>query len=177
MGRKLQRRTVYAATIIALLALVGGFAMAASFSTTTLTATQGGTTTTLTNTAWAGSSVSAVFTTNGAGCTGSPVSVTSATAVSAYVNVGSVSGACALGDFAEEIVFTATVPQGTSVLTDTFTIYSDSSYSTGQATLTVAVTESGTGTYVAELDLYSDYGSTTPPASISALNVVVNGQL
>lgn len=147
-----------------------------TFTTTSLTSVQGGTSTTLTNSAWTAQSVNSVFTTNTGGCTATVGVTTGTPTANAYVNVGGAGGACAENDFAEEIIYTApSVPTGSAVLTDTFTIYSDSSVFNGQATLTVTVTEAGTS-YSPTLNVFVDYGSAVPPSSITSLDVIVNGQ-
>jgi hypothetical protein len=183
MGLKLRRRSVYVATIVAMLAMVGGLALAFTFSSTALSSTQGGTSTTITNSLWIGQKFAATW---------EPATVTCGAAVGPITSTASATGVvdaslggsgtpCTSGNFVEQIEYQAAVPSlgagGPTTLTDTFTVYTDSSAGVGTTSIQVSVTEP-TGTdvgYTATFLLNVDYGSSAPPSSITALNVVVNG--
>ena len=177
---KVRRRTVYVATIAAMLALVGGFAMAATFSSTTVSQNQNGFSTSMGSTIWA--AVAPTLTTQPSptttSCTSATIAITTATTATAFVGVES-TASCTTNDFTEEVHFSYSVPAGSATLSDTFEVYSTAtlagatSATTAVGSVTVTVTET-TSAYTATFDLYIDYGA-NPPASISSLSVVVSG--
>lgn len=176
MGLKLRQRSVYVATIVAILALVGGFALATAFSTQSVSSTQGAVGTTVSDSAWIAGTLTNGWA--GAACTTTTQATTSsATTATAYFSAttsSQVSGDCATGGYTEELVFTAPVSASQALATDTFTVYSTSSAGSGIVN-TVSVSVSGaSGGYTATLDLYVDYGA-TGPSSITVLNVAING--
>ena len=177
---KVRRRTVYVATIAAMLALVGGFAMATTLSSTSVSQNQNVFSTSTGNTIWA--AVAPTLTTQPSptttSCTSTTVAITTSTAADAFVGVES-TPACATNDFTEEVHFSYSVQTGSATLSDTFEVYSTatlagaSSATTVVGSVTVTVTET-TSIYTATFDLYIDYGA-NPPASIGSLSVVVSG--
>ena len=182
MRRRLTRRTTYIVTMVAILAVAGGFAVASlTLGSNTVASTQGSTESTLSATAWSAQSITNGL--NGGSCVasgGAGTTITSTTTVTAIVP--GTSSACASGDISETIVYTATVPAGTSgtTLTDTFKLYSDACSGSGciaastTYSITETVTESGTQ-YTATFDFVVDYGTTTGPVTISGLSVAING--
>lgn len=176
LNSRTKRRMLYAGTMVAVLAMVGGFAMASiTLGNTSITSTQGGNGTTLSASAWTASKIYSGY--NGTSACGTAVSITSATAASGYV--AGTSSACASGDLTEEIVYSASVPAGTSgtVLKDTFEVYSSTGATPALVTnpISISVTESGTA-YTATVDLIVDYG-TTSSIQIDSLSVSINGAL
>ncbi len=187
--RTIRRVQVYAGTIVAMLAMVGGFALAA-WTLGTVTSNQGGYTTSLSGTIWAAETTgnpaltSAPVPAADAPCvtTASFAPTAGATTAAAAASVGVATGnTCTANDVGEKFTFAISVTTSlcTTACSDTFYFYSTSSAATGQQaqSVTVSVTsESGTGSvaYTATLTAYVDYGATAP-SSITVLQVVVAG--
>lgn len=180
MGFKLRRRSVYVGTVVALIAMIGGLALASiTLNSTLLSSTQGSTSTSLTATAWTPGTVTEGNV--GTATCGTTVAITNAVPASAYV--AGTSGACGVGHITETITYTATVPVGVAatVLSDTFTLYSSACSGAACApastvsSITITVTENGATTYTANLSFVIDYGSVAGPVTISSISVSING--
>lgn len=176
MGLKVSRRVVYAGTIVAMVAMIGGLALAASgFGTISTTgAGQNGYTGATAGTVWAGAvslqgvgglAAQTPCVSSGTGSTITNGAGTGATDTLYYYGTGA--GACAQNDFYEEFIFSPATPvTGTS--TDTFTLYSDVSGAYVQFSLTV---NPGAGGSIGHLDVWVDYtigGEPTIPGSVGA---------
>lgn len=193
MSRRIRQRTIYAATAVAVLALVSGFAIA-SITTFTFqtTAAQGYGTVAPTTTSYACQpvcvSATEIPTTVGANspCANTPAAATvtgsAPASITIFVNWNG-GTTCSGLDFAEEFSFTATVSTNQGCLsvtggcTDTFTVNTEqatgaSISQAGVAAFTGSPPLSGSGTV--NVNLYVDYGVTTPPA-FTSLSVSVNG--
>ncbi len=175
MTLKISRRVVYTGTIVAMVALIGGLALAAApfGNISTTGANQNGYTGATAGTVWAGSvslqgvsglAAQSPCVASGMGSTIPNTGGTGAT-VTLYYN-GTGAGACAQNNFYEEFIFTPTVAVvGTA--TDTFTLYSDVSGAYVQFSLIV---DAGGGS-VGHLDVWVDYtisGEPTIPGSVGA---------
>lgn len=171
MRKSLQRKTVYGVTIIAMLAVAGGFALASTGFNFAPTSTQGqnGYSVTTGPTIWTFASATASVDPNNA-CSASPQAITIVTPgtspAAAVISVAVASGgACANTNLAEEFAFSGTVI--TASTSDIFTVFSyTATTEAGCATPTASantmtVTTSGgsaTATTVTA-DLWVDYGS------------------
>lgn len=203
MGGRIRQRTIYAATAVAVLTLVTGFAIASitNFNLTTSAQGSGSVTTTGTNYQCASptclQSTIMSGSTTAAACINAPTattfSSTSLTTVNIVVNVASTGANCAGGDFAEEFSFVSSFTVGTNAPTcfttaaatcsDNFLVSSVIGTSATNAEVgTVAFTQSTTspvtsGTTISvNVSLYVDYGVTANPTpGVSSVSVVVNG--
>jgi hypothetical protein len=169
-----QRRVLYLLTAVAMVGLTAGFVLAAGLTSTTVTQTAS-------LYSVSTSAVPAFPTSPNISVSATPASVSSCSSSSvALTNGGSVnlylgasgSVTCTTGDFAEE--FTATSTATAAAGSYTFTIYTSygSGPTTGSAsgTVTIASTLSSAGT----VNVYVDYGSSSPPAAgVSALSLVI----
>lgn len=183
---KLGRRTIYAMTIVTILAVSGGYAAAAVFTQTTVTQHSEGYNVVNTGTAdWpTAPTVQYVNIPGSVACGSSGTTTGTATAATFYMlqNTSTGNTGCAAGDFGEQFTFTS-LASITSVGSDTFT-FSANWYGTyngpGTAnpmlysttvtfTLTVA-TGSTSQTAIFDLD-FAQYGS----IDITALSMVVSG--
>jgi hypothetical protein len=178
MKLKLSRKSIYVGTIVAMLAMVAGIALAASpFGSITSTGGSNGYSGTVSGTIWAGTvtvtsvvpgAAEAPCSASGAGTSVTPSSVGQTVNLYYY---GSGAGVCAANDLYEEFVFTPTAAvtgSGAGQL-DTFTIYSDVPTAYVQVPLTV--TSSGSNT-ITHLDIWVDYtigGISTVPGSVGVL--------
>jgi hypothetical protein len=189
MGLKLRQRSVYLGTIVAVLALIGGFAMATALSGITGPASvsqNAGTIVTTTNTMFAGSvSVNLV---QAALASSSLCDVSVAwpssppsTPLAVYVTGTNacISGAGAT-DWFEEVSWAAvTVPAPSSTVTDTFYITTAGGASPNTVTFTVT-TPSGAAGGTGALNVYLDVGPTVTggnvqsPTAYTGISISVN---
>ena len=189
MSGRVGRKTVYIGTVVGVLALVAGFAMAAVFTSQTVTSNQNGFNASTGNTVWSGAAVTLGPGTSTNACDATPAAnpVSSPASGSLSVTLGSsasktfyygMTGSCSSSDFAEEWSFTMSVSTAATDA-DTFTIFSTwtqvSTPASAVAADTITMIASGTGTSSVTLNLVVDIGSNVSPASISSLNVVVSG--
>lgn len=195
---RIKRRTVYVGTVVAILAMVGGFALATLTTSTISNTGQNGYVTSSGNTIWTGTP-SLAPSSDASACTTSVVvgfSTTSGTTgltatQSAYV--AGTSAGCNVasgGDFAEKftlvtgsalVTCTGSASPCTSTQSDTFYTYANAgtliennvvvTYTFTGATVCASPGCTGTAT----LDLYVDFGTANPPASLPTLYVVVQG--
>ncbi|HEV2316933.1 MAG TPA: hypothetical protein VGV89_05095 [Thermoplasmata archaeon] len=173
---KWSRKTLYVATVIAMVGSTLGLVGAAVLSSTAVNESanfyQGGN-----NGANGYSSPALKVATTPAAistCSTSPVT-DSTSAGTATVVVSSTSGSttCTTGDFAEEFTlsFSATITTQSNVLTATTQIGAGT-VQTNSVTLTLGTGTSGT--FTATVDVYVDYGAVNPPAGgITTLDLVV----
>jgi hypothetical protein len=170
MTMSLRRKTVYAGTLIGMLAVVAGFAMAAGgvFGPIGGSTAQNGWTTTTTGTPWAGTVGVTPYVSSGTqSCTTTPYTASSGTP-SIYIT-GDSAGASlrcgSAGDFYEEFLFTPTtaVPLSTQ---DNFL------FSSNLGSTLISITTSA-GATATTLTVFVDYtttgGAQTIPTSLSVL--------
>ena len=185
MRGSIRRRTVYAGTIVAMLALAGGFALASTFVfNSTASQGQNGYSIQTAATNWTFSSATASVNPNSACSTSGSITITtpgvspSATSVSIP---GASGGTCATTHFAEEYAFSGTISAAST--SDLYTVISV--IATGSNTCTsgavseantITITTSGgsaTSTTVT-LDLWVDYGPATT-TSVCDVNIAISG--
>ena len=192
---RIRRRTIYIASVVSILALVGGFALAAMFTTTTISQNQNGFNTQMGATKWAATTPTLGVGTSAGTCSATTANTASApatlTAIAAPAT-GSVSSTayygvtntCVATDFAEVITFSLTIASGTAAgtySTDTFIVYTTWTQTSTAATAVVAGTVSVTlaaatsAAVTVTFNVVVDYGSNSPPASLTNLGVVVTG--
>lgn len=188
---RVRRRTVYVGSVVAIVALVGGFALASmAFASFSNPSNQNGFTTTLGNTIWgtaantptqtlqSGQIATATTTT----CTqASPAALTASTPENLYIS-GTTSGNCVAGtsgNFAEEVTFTLTAPAACSgncpAGTDEFSVYysqtvsSSTSTPLGQVWVSIA---SSTASQTFTVNVLIDSGQ-VPGTSVTVNDVTV----
>jgi hypothetical protein len=180
MRFKMRRKSVYVATIVAILAMVGGFAVATlfnGFGTSTVTNTNAGT---------VGSSVGDTIYHNGFS-----VTLASSSAAGGACQSGSIAGSAPVGGVETDHIFVAgaaaNCPSGTSEWYEEFSFSSVSvataavdtfTYATsGGTSTTTSFTLTLSGTETSEsLTVFVDDGPTsTTPVAITSLTVVVTG--
>jgi hypothetical protein len=168
MKLKLRRRSVYVGTVVALIAMLSGFALAASLGSIGGSTGQSGYSTTITASAWAGTvTITPVPDSAQSGCSSGTLS---GATPSYYTAAASGVDQCVAGDFYEELSFTPTtaVPLSTSAK---FSVYADAADSAYDVTVTLVTQASGTTTSLA---LYVDFtSSTTGPDIPTSITVVV----
>ena len=176
---KLGQRTIYAMTIVTILAVAGGYAAAAAFSQGTVYQHSEGYTVVNQNTTdWpTAPTVQYVNIPGSVSCGTSGPTTGTATAATFFVlqNTSAHNSGCHAGDFGEQFSF-ASLASITAAGSDTFTFsanwggtYGGSYSTTVTFTLTVA-TGSTSQTAIFDLD-FAQYGS----INITALSVVVSG--
>ena len=195
MGKRIRQRTVYAATIVAVLSLVAGFAIA-SITTFNLSPTSqgsGSTNTAATAYTCATTCLQSTLTTGSttaAACTNSPTASTVTGSSPTYtitLTVASSGTTCKGGDFAEEFSFTSnfvvTSAPGCFVTSppcsDAFLVSSVVSGSASNAELgTAAFSENTitppTGSVTIDVNVVVDYGAGANPG-ITSISLVANG--
>ena len=187
MGLKLRRRSVYIGTIVAILAMIGGLALASLGNFSTVNSNQNTVSSTLGTTVWntATSALSPAFTTATVTCQTSPsFSGTAPTTQSGCISVAtnlaesSVSGS---NHFVEEFTFTLAVTTSTpsacvstAVCSDTFDTTFSTSTGNGAVSFTVTLTDPTLSTGSDILNIYLDFG-TSAPTSITVMYVVATG--
>ncbi|MCI4368044.1 MAG: hypothetical protein L3K09_00555 [Thermoplasmata archaeon] len=176
MEGKTKVRAVYAATIIAVAAMAGGFALAAVLSSTMVNQSAN---------FYEGGNTGA----NGYGSPAlkvavSPAAVASCTSTTQLVSVSGGTGivvlsnttgsaVCKTGDFAEEFTlsFSATVTTQTNTFTVT-SLVGGGTVMTNSGTVTVGTGASSA--FTATVDIFVDYGAVNPPpGGITTLDLVV----
>jgi hypothetical protein len=159
MRKMLQRKTIYGATIVAILLLVGGFAVANFINTITVNTTgqNTGTTSGAASTVWGSGAVtvSLKVATSSAACDVSP---TAATATPVYLIGGAACAASGSTEWYEEFVFPPVTYPAAGL--DTFYFYVVGGYS-GSASQTFTITGSGTDVTNMVLTVYLDMGPAT----------------
>ena len=191
---RIRRRTIYIASVVSILALVGGFALAAFTLSIAGQSTQGAGGVTVTGTAYAcGTTCISASTTTGsttaATCADAPtaVAITGTSPTDAItLQVASSGTTCKGGDFEEVFSFTssfaiASAPAcftTTTSCTDNFQVsYTQGTTATNAQLGTAAFTESGTAptsTVTVTVVVDVDFQSATPTA-ITNLAIVVSG--
>lgn len=180
MGLKLRRKSVYAATVVAMLALVGGLAVASIVNTFVITSTQGQNSgtfgTSAANTLFHnGGSISLQPAAVGGSCShtgtaGTPDAVAAAASTSVYiVGADPTTANCGTAtEYYEEIAFASVTWAGGS---DTFAVYTTAGTSSVEW-----FTVSGSYSGALSLDLFvSDGPNTATPLSITSIDIVVTG--
>lgn len=169
-----KRRTLYVATVVAILGLTGGFALAAGLTSTTVTQSAG-------LYSVSTSAVAAFPTAPTITVTATPASVSSCTpgaqtlANSVTVNLylpASAGVTCTTGDFAEEFSFTslATAAAGTYSFTQYTSYGAGPTSGSAVGSVTVAAVMSIPGA----VNIFVDYGTAAPPTNgIASLSLVV----
>lgn len=184
MGKALQRRTIYAATIVAILAMVGGFALAGAsflgFTSTSVNGNQG--VINVGNTIYSlGVNGSELIT--GAGGVGGACTAPSSSAtahevfVTAWFRGGP--GACTTTpDYIYQLNFTSANPVvGTSPFSDKFVISSEFgtaiTYTTDSVTVVCTLT---TETFCqADINIDTGVATTSPQPAVEAVDITVSG--
>jgi hypothetical protein len=181
-----QRRTIYGVTIVAILAVAGGFAIASSFVfAPTATQGQNGYSVQTGSTIWTFESAAATLDpvstcVKAVSATLSPPGPTPTSVLSDYIP-STASGACTVTDFAEEFNFSASVV--TASTADSFTVFSYTAASSAACTsapvasvdnATVA-TMGGEPTPATPLNfsLWVDFGPA--PVDICGVSIAVSG--
>lgn len=156
MRKTLQRRTIYAATIVTILAMVTGFAVASLTSTVSSTNQNGFTVTAPGDTMYSAAPTTALVWVQASACTSSGGTVapsSGATTANVYIT-GEVACQASSFDWFEEISFTSgTVP--TSGPSDVFSITVN-----GNSAISVTVTYAGltAGTSIVTTNIYYEVG-------------------
>lgn len=174
MSGMTKRRVLYVATAVALMGISGGFVLAATLSSTNVSQSAA--------LYSVSSAASAAFpTAPTASVTFTPASVSACSSSAATLASGgtanlylpaSASVTCSGYDFAELFTLSSSATAGAG--TYTFTVYTSygagptTGAAQGQVTISTALTSSGT------VNVYVDFGSTTPPATINSLSLVTN---
>jgi hypothetical protein len=179
VAKKVPGRLIYAATVVAILGMTGGFVLASVVSVTTTNETS------TTNQVAGGNSQLITSGTAGsiavspgnvpasvASCTSGATALTSGGAVSAYVSGTSGSTSCATGNWAEVY----TIVTGSTAPAANYQVQVTTQWGTGptlgENTLTFTV--ASTLTSAATITLYVDYGSPmAPTGGISTLQIVI----
>lgn len=189
MANMLGRRTVYIATIAGALALVAGFAMAAAFTSTSVSSGQNAFSASFGNTAWgAATGTLSPGYASGSSCAGTPTSSASTSITTSLGTAGTgtailgLNGTCNANDFTEEWTFTMTETSAVTSVTDTFTVYAIwggatpyTTYSEHVADAVTLAVSGSSGTSTITLNLIVDFGTNPAPGGIDGLNVVVTG--
>lgn len=176
MRKTLQRKTIYGATVLAILLLVGGFAVASFINTITVTSTgqNNGTISGTSNTVWGTGtvSVSLVVATSTASCDVSP---TAATSTVVYLIGGAACATSGSSEWWEEFVF-PTVTYPASPASDTFYFYVVGGAS-GSASQTFTVSGAGSAVSGMVLAVYLDMGpsSGNPSQITGGISFTVTG--
>jgi hypothetical protein len=178
-AKKVPGRLIYAATVVAILGMTGGFVLASVVTVTTTNQTSttnqvNGANSVLISSGTAGSIAVAPgnVPASVASCTSGSTALTSGNSASAYVSATSGSTSCATGNYAEvyTIVTGTTAPAGTYQVQ--VTTQWGSGPTLGENTLTFTI--GTTLTSAATITLYVDYGSAmAPTGGISTLQIVI----
>ncbi|HEV8049106.1 MAG TPA: hypothetical protein VGP88_00760 [Thermoplasmata archaeon] len=178
-AKKVPGRLIYAATVVAILGMTGGFVLASVVTVTTTNQTSttdqvNGANSVLISSGTAGSLAVAPGNVPAAvaSCSSGATALTSGGATSAYVSSTTGSTACSTGNFAEvyTIVTGSTAPAGTYQVE--ITTQWGSGPTIGDNTLTFTIASALTS--AATITLYVDYGSPmTPTGGISTLQIVI----
>ena len=175
--RLFQRKTIYGATVVAMLLLITGFAVASYVNVITVSSSSGqntGNSASTTNTVWGSGTVDVALVQATAGtCPTTSISATSTTKV--YLAAGSACGTSGANEWYEEFAFpSVNYVAGAS---DTFVFYVVGGYS-GAASQTFTITNSGTSAISAMvLDVYLDMGPATanPSQVTGSISFTVTG--
>lgn len=183
MGMAMRRRTIYAATIVAILAMTGGFVLAAGVGGWTVTNSGGANSgsTSVSGTIYAGAVTSTIYAATaapGSGCAASgPYSGSDASgagAVDVSITGLACAGSASVPEVYDTLVFTSSALTAGKVYADTFTISPTAPSASAQVlTWTVDLSVSGTET----LTVYVDMGTVAGFSSsgLSTLVVVAVG--
>jgi hypothetical protein len=169
-----KRRILFIATVVAMIGMTGGFALAAGLTSTTVSQSAG-------LYSVSTSAVAAFPTTPSVTVTAIPASVAACTsgtqtlANSVTVNMylpASTGITCTTGDFAEEFSFTSLITAAAGVYA--FTQYTTYGPGPTSGSAMGSVTVAATMSIVGIVNVYVDYGTASPPANgITALSLVV----
>ncbi len=196
MGKRIRQRTVYAATIVAVLSLVAGFAIASitSFNLSPTSQGSGSANTAATAYTCATTCLQSTLTTGSttpATCANSPTA-TSVTGTSPTytitLTVASSGTTCKGGDFAEEFSFTsnfivatntptcfvASPPCSDDILVSSVVSGSASNAELGTAAFSETIGSPPTGTVTIDVIVVVDYGTGANPG-ITSISLVANG--
>ena len=177
MRKGVDRRLVYVATIVSLIGVTGGMAIAAGILSSTnvnqgASFYQGG------NNGANGYGAATLQVTTMplavASCsTGAVTGATSGASVDVYLSATTGSSTCTGGDFAEEFVlqFSATISTQTNAVTITTQVGAGSVQTNSQQ---VVLGTGSSGAFTQTVNVYVDYGTIQPPAAgITILDLVV----
>ncbi len=166
------RRTVYVATVVAMLAMVGGFALAGSFTQTTANQTASGYEVSYAGVTGLAQGATPLQIASASSCTSGTTVTTGTTPGTVSIVLAGQAGTCATSDFMEEFSFVYT-SQSTSPVTLTFSSYSTTTATTA-STANLAITNTAS-TDTADISVYVDYpGGGAPAGGISMLDLVVS---
>jgi hypothetical protein len=177
MGKRIDRRLVYVATIVSLIGVTGGMALAAGILSSTAVNQgasfyQGGN-----NGANGYGAASLQVTTVPAAVatcsTGAVSGTTSGGTSDLFLSATTGSSACLTGDFAEEFIlsFSATIATQTNTLTITTQVGAGTVQTNSQQ---VVLGTGSASAFTQTVDVYVDYGAIQPPAAgITVLDLVI----
>lgn len=187
MRLKLRRKSVYVATIVAIFAMLGGFAVATLGNFSTVSSNQNTVSSTLGNTVWNGATASLApsYVIVGVTCATAPTfSGATASTQNACINVSTNAAESTIGatnHYVEEFTFTLAVTTTTpaacvspTVCSDTFAVSFVTSTGNGAVAYTVSLTDPTTTGGNDLLNIYLDFGASAP-TSITAMDVVATG--
>jgi hypothetical protein len=173
LNGRIEQRTVYAITIVTILAVAGGWAAAYAFTTTSVYQHNGSYNVINQGVAnWPNLPIVEFGVTNST-CTQTGTFSEAGVDVTVLQNT---SATCTVGDFAEVFGFTsaATVVAGTDTFTFTAVWVSTAGAVTYQTTVTFTLTDTA-GVGGQNLFIALDFGQVPPPTQITTLYVVVTG--
>ncbi len=188
MASKLRRRTVYLGTIVGAVALLAGFALAATLTTQSISSGQNAYSANFGNTVWKADEsatptvapgVEAVGTCGAVPGTAGTASLSAASPSATEVYGLNGTGHCIVGDFTEVWTFSISAPSGLAA-TDVFTVTAvwggpvQTPYS-AVVSATVTASNSAATATTETLSLVVDFGTLPSPGVITSLNVVVSG--
>jgi hypothetical protein len=179
MGKGIRRKTIYATTIVAMIALVGGYALASTFAfTNTSSQNESGFAVTTAGTIWTFNTATAT----NEGTTTCTTTTTTSYALSGSHQVETINlnssgtGTCVATDFAEVYNISALIP--TTGSTDQFTFFAEMGGSSACTTthaevVALTVTTTATSTTMLYLHFAVDYGAV--PQTLCSVDIAVSG--
>ncbi len=174
MGIKLRRRSVYAGTIVALVAMVAGFALASipgTFTTQTVGNQNSGVVTSSGSTQYAGGFTVSLVTLSPASACATTGTVTGGLTTNVNVLLYSGSTCPATNEWYEEVSFSLT-----TVAAGTTKFYIDSVDTNGQGASGPITITDVVGTGAATLNFYLDFGPTSAAMpTISSISIAATG--
>lgn len=168
-----KRKVLYLATAVAMIGMTSGFVLAAGLTANTVS--QNASLYNVSTTAVAAFPTTPTITVTSvpsgvSACSSSSVALTNGGTVNLYL-AASTGITCTAGDFSEE--FTTTSSATAAAGSYSFTIYDSygagptSGSSSGVVSIATTLTSAGT------VNVYVDFGSSTPPAGVGALSLVI----
>jgi hypothetical protein len=177
MGKGIRRKTIYATTIVAMIALVGGYALASTFAfTATSSQNESGFAVTTTGTIWTFNTATATYE-NANTCTTTASYSLGGTHATETINLNSSGTAtCVATDFAEVYNISASI--STQGSTDQFTFFAEMGGPSGCTTthaevVALTVTTTATSTTMLYLHFAVDYGAV--PQTLCSVDIAVSG--